>query len=112
MEWIDRLEAATRYGTPHRELDRSGTEFVPGTSLPADFKELCRRVPGGAFGDYLVPLGAQDAVETLAGNHASLLSLVRANPDNLALFQPHGLLEGDGTGLLRWGHSYIEDEYY
>ena len=112
MQWIDRLGAVIRWSSPPREPDWNTTESVLGIWLPADFKELSRRVPGGTFGDYLVLLGAEDEVEPLAANHTSLLSSVRGNPGNRALFRPHGLLGSDGTGLLQWGDSYIEDEYY
>ncbi|TQK52320.1 hypothetical protein FBY35_2751 [Streptomyces sp. SLBN-118] len=117
MEWVDRLVAATCWSTEPGKLDWSSTERVLGTPLPADFKELRRRFPEwGAFSDHVLVLEAQGDTESVLANHESLLRSVRGNPDNRRMFEPFGILgasdESDGKGLVQWGYSLIEEEYY
>jgi hypothetical protein len=115
MEWVDRLLVATGWDAEPAELDWSETEAALGTPLPADFKELRRRFAAwGSFADYIVTLKVQDGSETVKNNHVSSLRSVSGNTDNRRLYEPYGLF-GDGgstKGLLQWGYSLIEDQYY
>ncbi|MEU1437513.1 hypothetical protein ABZ438_26130 [Streptomyces sp. NPDC005786] len=117
MEWVERLAAVTGWDGDTREPDWSGTEESLGTPLPEDFKELRRRfAPWGAFSDHLLVLEANEESESLRGNHERLLKSVSANPENRRAFDPVGLLGANedmpGTGLVQWGYSFIEEEYY
>jgi len=117
MTWVERLMTVTGWEGEAGEPDWSGTEEALGTSLPEDFKELRRRfAPWGAFSDHLLILKANDGTETVRANHANLLRSVSGNPDNRSMFEPAGLLgsnEGSpGTGLVQWGYSLVEEEYY
>ncbi|MFF3321501.1 hypothetical protein [Streptomyces sp. NPDC002889] len=117
MEWVDCLVTATGWSAEPGELDWSGTERALGTHLPADFKELRRHFAAwGSFSDHVVVLEAPGDTESLLANHESLLRSVRGNPDNRRMFEPFGLLganDGDkGKGLVQWGYSFIEEEYY
>ncbi|WP_316745302.1 SMI1/KNR4 family protein [Streptomyces sp. MK7] len=115
MEWVDRLLAATGWDAEPAELDWSETEAALGTPLPADFKELRRRFAAwGSFSDYIVPLKVQDGSETVKVNHESRLRSVTGNPDRRRLYKSYGLFGDSGAtkGLLQWGYSLIEDEYY
>ncbi|MFF8918008.1 SMI1/KNR4 family protein [Streptomyces sp. NPDC015032] len=116
MEWVDRILSATGWdGMPGR-LDWAGVESAVGTPLPEDFKGLCRYFSGGSFDDHLVLLEPEGESESMAGNHEGLLASVRGNPENRSVYRPYGLFgdsgAGSGAGLLQWGFSYIEDEYY
>ncbi|MFI2352578.1 hypothetical protein ACH492_37465 [Streptomyces sp. NPDC019443] len=87
------------------------------TPLPADFRELHRRFPGwGAFSDHVLVLEAEGGAESVLANYESLLRSVRGNPDNRRIYEPFGILgandESKGTGLVQWGYSFIEEEYY
>ncbi|MER5278588.1 hypothetical protein ABT025_22960 [Streptomyces sp. NPDC002809] len=117
MEWVERLVTVTGWGGEAGEPDWSGTEEFLGTPLPDDFKELRRRfAPWGAFSDHLLVLEANEDSESVRANHAKLLTSVSANPDNRRNFEPAGLLganeDSKGTGLVQWGYSFIEEEYY
>ncbi|MFB7651477.1 MULTISPECIES: hypothetical protein [unclassified Streptomyces] len=117
MEWVDRLVAVTGGSAEPGDPDWSGTESALGTPLPADFKELRRRfAPWGAFSDHVLVLEAQGDTESLLLNHESLLRSVRGNPENRRVFESFGVLGADaehkGSGLVQWGYSFIEEEYY
>lgn len=97
--------------------DWSEAEQTLGCPLPADFKELRRLFPEwGAFCDHVVLLKAQGGTESVPGNHDSLRKAVRGNPDSRRLFEPYGILGAgearSGRGLVQWGYSFTEDEYY
>ncbi|MEU6879180.1 hypothetical protein [Streptomyces sp. NPDC046712] len=117
MEWVERLVAVTGWNAEAGEPDWTDAEGTLGTPLPADFKELRRRfAPWGAFSDHILVLRAQGDQESVLANHQTLLRSVRGNPENRRIFEPYGLLganeENKGTGLLQWGYSFIEEEYY
>ncbi|MFP3987924.1 hypothetical protein U9R90_10550 [Streptomyces sp. E11-3] len=116
MEWVNRLVTVTGWSAEPGELDWADTERVLGTPLPADFKEMRRRFAAwGAFCDHVLVLKAQGVAESVLANHESLLRSVRGNPDNRRMFEPFGLLgdgESGGKGLVQWGYSFIEEEYY
>ncbi|THA69390.1 hypothetical protein E6R60_30860 [Streptomyces sp. A0642] len=117
MEWVEQLVTITGWEGETAETDWSDTEEFLGTPLPDDFKELRRRfAPWGAFSDHLLILKATDGSETVRNNHAKLLKSVTADPEILDMFKPFGLLgangNGPGTGLVQWGFSLIEEEYY
>lgn len=115
MEWIEQLVTATSWSAEPDELDWSDTETALGTPLPPDFKELRGRFAAwGAFSDHVLLLKAQGETESVLANHESLLKSVRGNPDNRRMFEPFGLLgaSGEGKGLVQWGYSFIEEEYY
>ncbi|MFI6080297.1 hypothetical protein ACIBBB_04820 [Streptomyces sp. NPDC051217] len=115
MEWVDRLVTVTGWNAESVEFDWSDTESALGTPLPTDFKELRTRFAAwGAFSDHVLVLEAQGESESVQTAHASLLRSVRENPDNQRIFEPFGLLgaNGEGKGLVQWGYSFIEEEYY
>jgi hypothetical protein len=117
MEWVNRLVAVTGWDAEPGDFDWSDTERVLGAPLPDDFKELRRRFAvWGAFDDHVLVLEAQGDTESVLANHKSLLRSVRGNPDNRQMFEPFGLLgtndECKGKGLVQWGYSFIEEEYY
>ncbi|WP_406400091.1 hypothetical protein OH805_13710 [Streptomyces sp. NBC_00879] len=117
MEWVDRLVAVTGWSAEPVEFDWSGTERALGARLPADFKELRRRfAEWGAFSDHVLVLEAQGDTESVLANYESLRRSVRGNPDNGRIFEPFGILgandESKGKGLVQWGYSFIEEEYY
>lgn len=117
MEWVDRLVAVTGWNADPGEPDWSEAEQALGAPLPADFKELRRRFPEwGAFCDHVVLLKAQGGSESVPANHESLLKAVRGNPDSRRMFEPYGILGAgeveSGKGLVQWGYSFIEEEYY
>jgi hypothetical protein len=115
MEWVDRLASATGWDSAPGEADWTATEAALGTPLPDDFKELSRRFAvRGAFCDYLMLLGIGTDPDSLSGNHGGLLGRARANPGILSVYRPYRLFGGAGSepGLLQWGFSELEDEYY
>ncbi|MFE6918739.1 hypothetical protein [Streptomyces rubiginosohelvolus] len=132
MNWVDRLVEATAWDAMPGDLDWFTIESTLGTPLPVDFKELRRRFASwGAFSDHAYILTANGGTESILSNHESLLRSVRGNPDNRVMFEPFGLFgvgaeaqrgslleagpliaERRQAGLLQWGYSLIEEEYY
>ncbi|MER5459197.1 hypothetical protein ABT010_00590 [Streptomyces sp. NPDC002668] len=117
MEWVDRLVTVTGWSAEPGEFDWSDSERALGAPLPADFKELRRRfAEWGAFSDHVLVLEAQGDTESVLANYESLLRSVRGNPGNRRIFEPFGILgandESKGKGLVQWGYSFIEEEYY
>ncbi|MGH3626813.1 MAG: hypothetical protein ACRDRL_05140 [Sciscionella sp.] len=52
MEWADHLREAIGRQEPRHQCDRTAAESALRTSLPADYKEMCRRFGPGCYSWY------------------------------------------------------------
>lgn len=114
---VNRLVVATGWNSDPKEVDWTAAEASLGTPLPGDFKELGRRFSdSGAFNDFVQLSDAGTGPDSLSGYHARMIRYQRNHPDDRSVCHPYRLFgEGEGgvePGLLQWGYSELEDQYY
>jgi hypothetical protein len=111
MQWVDRLQEATGW----RECDWAATESTLGTSLPADYKEICERFGSGYFssshfkpGDpsWSLWVRPDHGYDAMLRGWQKTIGRVEKNPRMARLFTPHEFYGINGQrGLIQWGHA-------
>lgn len=116
VQWVDRLQEATGWREPRRQGDWTAAESALGTSLPADYKELCERFGSGYFssshfgpGDFSWNLWVMpdQGYDRLLSGWQQSKAFLEQNPASMAiLFTPYELYGVHGQrGLIQWGHA-------
>lgn len=123
VQWVDRLQEATGWREPGWECDWSAVESALGTSLSADYKELCDRFGSGYFssshfkpGDVTWNLWVMPGrgYDPLLGGRQKSIVLFDGNPDGMAtLFTPYEFYGVNGRhGLIQWGRTDTDWNFF
>ena len=112
MLWVERLQDVTGWKRPPHQGDWAATEAELGVSLPEDYKELCARFEPGTFSAYVTVLRDHGSDSLLA--NWRLIGRTAEQLDQVArTYEPYGLYSpAAGEGLILWGRSLTEAEYY
>ncbi|MGR6969975.1 hypothetical protein ACU639_10225 [Streptomyces cynarae] len=112
MDRVDEIISVTRWEASQRDVDWDDIEQQFGTQLPADYKKLCEAFRHGAFSGYLelLPPNAVDSYGLL-GRWKSQRRR-RESGQLSTLFDPYDVFDAGGSGLILWGNSLTEDQYY
>jgi hypothetical protein len=95
-----------------QEGDWALTETELGLSLPEDYRELCGRFEPGTFSAYVEVL-RDSGSDSLLANWRLLKQHTERFDQAAEAYAPFGLYDSAaGEGLLLWGRSQTEGEYY
>lgn len=110
--WIDRLVEVTHGEPRHADMPWGETEERLGLALPEDYKRLAATFGMGLFSEFLqilsvAPGGAFD----LSTTWHSLGADAPAEGED-PLYAPYRIYRPGRVGLIPWGFSQTEGEYY
>ncbi|GIH20575.1 SMI1/KNR4 family protein [Rugosimonospora africana] len=112
MSWIQRIIEVTGARPERRDIDWAPVEAELGTTLPADYRELCSLLGGGYYSGFLRLLQPRREAAATDGLLYSFRSN-RRHPEYAGLYAPYDLYGGPGrAGLLHWGSDQTEGDYY
>ncbi|MGD3110489.1 hypothetical protein [Streptomyces sp. YGL11-2] len=113
--WVDRLVQVTGWQQERQEIDWGPVEDSFGTSLPADYKEICALFAPGSFSAYLEvlrPVGGTSSSRVL-DTWKRHLQLCVQYPLVPRTYEPHGLYgRSEKSGLILWARDQTEGDYY
>jgi hypothetical protein len=122
MQWVDRLQEATGWQEPRRECDWPAAESTLGTSLPADYKEICERFGPGYFSSSHFKSGDPSwnlwimpdrGYNPLVPDWQKTIELIERIPSIAGLFAPYEYYGISGRrGLIEWGHADTPWNFY